>query len=250
MKTLSIFISLIFSVTSTWSQEDTLFNLSPDKKTDPPKHLFDELWAPVGLCGLGVSLMADSSKYGLQSLIQQPFNGFKTDLDDYIQFAPIVFMYGLDGLGVQAKNTPWNQTKYLAFSELGTCALVQLLKYTARVPRPDGSKNNSFPSGHTSQAFVAAQVFYHEYHDTQPLLSYTGFAFSVTTGTLRIVNNRHWISDVLVGAGIGILVTNLVYYFEPLKNWNPFGNKSRKTSMGFVPVWDNDYLGGYFRLNF
>jgi len=35
------------------------------------------------------------------------------------------------------------------------------------------------------------------------------------TGTLRVLNNRHCVSDVFFGAGLGILVDNLTVYFDP-----------------------------------
>lgn len=194
--------------------------------------------------------MTDSSKYGLQTLIQQPFNGFKTEIDDYIQYAPIAMMYVADLFHVKSKNTPWNQTKFLAMSELGTAAIVQLLKYTLRIERPDHSKFNSYPSGHASQAFVASQVLFNEYRETHPLLAYSGFLFSISTGTLRIVNNRHWVPDVLLGAGIGILVTNLIYHYEPLKDWNPLSKKKRKIDTGFFPSFREDYIGGHLTIKF
>lgn len=213
-------------------------------------HFIERAWAPATLGILSVTLMTDSSKYGLQTLIQQPFNGFKTDVDDYLQYAPIAIMYAADLFHVKSKNTPWNQTKFLAMSELGTTILVQILKYSLRIERPDHSKFNSYPSGHTSQAFVASQVLLNEYRETNKLLAYSGFLFSITTGTLRIVNNRHWVPDVLLGAGIGMLVTNLIYHYEPLKAWNPFSKKNRKIETGFYPSLGEDYIGGYLTLKF
>jgi PAP2 superfamily len=211
---------------------------------------FDVAWAPVGLSLLSVSLMADSSKYGLQTLIRQPFHGWESNADDYLQYAPIAIMYTADLFKVPARNTLWNQTKFLAMSELGTSAIVQVLKYSLKVQRPNNGAYNSYPSGHTSQAFVASQVLFNEYRETNKLLAYSGFLFSIPTGTLRIVNNRHWVPDVLLGAGIAMLVTNTIYYFEPLKNWNPFHKKNRKTQLGFVPTWNDDYIGGYLTLKF
>ena len=60
-----------------------------------------------------------------------------------------------------------------------------------------------------------------------------------------MANNKHWFSDVLVGAGIGILVTELIYHFEPLKNWNPFINSENIT---LVPQFDNNKYGIYLSI--
>ncbi|MBK7128470.1 MAG: phosphatase PAP2 family protein [Crocinitomicaceae bacterium] len=240
--------SLLFLNCNTYAGSDSL--LSTKESGDQRGHYFDVSWAPVGLSLLSVSLMLDSSKYGLQKLIRDPFNGFHTELEDYTQYAPIVMMYTADLFKVPAKNSVWNQTKYLVFSEIGTSAIVHLLKNTLKVQRPNSWSLNSYPSGHTSQAFVASQVLFNEYRETAPVLAYSGFAFSISTGMLRIVNNRHWLPDVLLGAGIAMLVTNTIYYFEPLKKWNPFKNKKRKTELGFIPSLRDDYIGAYLSIKF
>ena len=142
-------------------------------------------------------------------------------LDNYIQYAPIAELYIADLSGIKHKNSVWNQTKYLAISELITSGIIQTLKFTTKVQRPNGAAF-SFPSGHTSNAFCSAAALYQEFCNSNMPIAISGFGFSTATGILRITNNRHWISDVIAGAGIGILVTDLVYYWEPLKNWNPF----------------------------
>jgi membrane-associated phospholipid phosphatase len=43
----------------------------------------------------------------------------------------------------------------------------------------------------------------------------SGYIIAATTGYLRIRNNKHWLSDVVAGAGTGILSTRLVYHFYP-----------------------------------
>ena len=68
------------------------------------------------------------------------------------------------------------------------------------------------PSGHTAQAFVSATILDMEYRDTSPWISVAGYAVATTTGMYRMINNQHWISDVLIGAGIGIFSTKVVYF--------------------------------------
>jgi membrane-associated phospholipid phosphatase len=76
-----------------------------------------------------------------------------------------------------------------------------------------GGQNQSFPSGHTTAAFaaVALECFHHGYLDT----SHTGWgaavcpltvAAAVGTGILRIAADKHWATDIIVGATIGGLV--------------------------------------------
>jgi membrane-associated phospholipid phosphatase len=168
------------------------------------------------------------------------------EVDNWLQYSPMVGIYIADIAGVKAKNNVWNQTKLLAFSQL-TCAIVaQSLKYTVREQRPNDGAHNSFPSGHTSVAFVGATALYHEFKGTHKLLAYSGFAVATAVGVWRITNRTHWVSDVLAGAGIGILSTNLVYYFEPFKNWQPF---SKSDKIALSPYYDAESAGFSFVVN-
>ena len=90
--------------------------------------------------------------------------------------------------------------------------LVNGIKYTAKEMRPDGSTRNAWPSGHTATAFLAATILHKEYGMTRsPWFSVGAYTLATATGVMRVLNNRHWISDVLSGAGIGILSVELGY---------------------------------------
>jgi membrane-associated phospholipid phosphatase len=130
---------------------------------------------------------------------------------------------------------------------LANTIVVGSIKRITNEERPNGGEH-SFPSGHTSTAFVMATMLFHEFKDTKPALAYSGFAFATATGVLRVLNNAHWVSDVLVGAGIGIIITDLVYRFEPLKNWNPFKNK--KVHAFISPSYLNNTFGLYANIQF
>jgi membrane-associated phospholipid phosphatase len=168
------------------------------------------------------------SRYNLQQKILTRYPNPQTHLDDYLPFIPIGQMYLGKALGMKSKNNYFNQSKQLFFSQFFTSILTHTLKRTTQVTRPDQTPH-AFPSGHTSMAFSSASPLFYEYKTHHPVYAYSGFIFASATGGLRVLNNRHWVSDVLVGAGIAILTTHLVYHFEPLKNWNPF-NKNNNTS--------------------
>ncbi len=166
-------------------------------------------------------------KQTLQNKILTRFPNSKTHIDNFLPFVPIAEMYAGKAMGLESRNSYFNQTKYLFFSQVITSIITHTIKQTTKVTRPDGTPF-SFPSGHTSFAFSSASVLFWEYKDTHPFFASTGFLFSTTTGAMRVLNNRHWVSDVLVGAGIALLTTNIVYHIEPLKNWNPFEKKTKK----------------------
>ena len=55
-----------------------------------------------------------------------------------------------------------------------------------------------------------------EYGDRSPWIGIGAYTVASATGIMRMANNKHWLSDVLMGAGIGILSTELGYYFADL----------------------------------
>jgi membrane-associated phospholipid phosphatase len=138
---------------------------------------------------------------------------FRHHYDDYMQYMPAVSVYALNLSGVKGRNKLGRATISYAASALIMGIIVNSVKYTAKVERPDGSKANSFPSGHTSNAFMNATFMHKEFGHINPIYSIAGYSMSTFTGVGRGLNNRHWISDVLAGAGIGILSTQLGYFF-------------------------------------
>jgi membrane-associated phospholipid phosphatase len=173
--------------------------------------------------------------------IQEAMPGTNAKIDDYLQWAPVAIIYSSDLLRIKHKNNVFNQTKYLLFSELATAAVTQVLKKLTHVTRPNGG-NLSFPSGHTSNAFAGATVLFHEYKEYNKVVACSGYLFSSATAVLRVTNNRHWVPDVLAGAGIGILIANLVYHWEPLKNWEPCKLSDKVSILPDIDTGNRIYL--------
>lgn len=138
---------------------------------------------------------------------------WKTEIDNYTQLFPYLPVVGLKALGYDGRSS-WDRLVTSALLSNAVMALaVNSTKYTVKEMRPDNSSANSFPSGHTATAFVAATVLHKEYGLTRsPWFSVGGYAVAMGTGFMRVLNNRHWISDVMAGAGIGILSTELGYF--------------------------------------
>ena len=137
---------------------------------------------------------------------------FKTGIDDYTQFFGPVMTVGLK-LGGYEGRSDWGRLMASSLMSYAIMAgFVNGIKYTAKEMRPDGSTANSWPSGHTATSFVGAAILHKEYGLTRsPWFSVAGYGVATATGVMRILNNRHWISDVLSGAGIGIMSTELGY---------------------------------------
>lgn len=171
---------------------------------------------------------------------------FNRHLDDYMQYAPAAVMLGMKVAGVQSRSSWGRMLVSDAFSALLMGGVVNTLKQTTNVERPDGSNKHSFPSGHTATAFMTATMFTKEYGHKSPWVGVGAYSVATATGLMRMANNKHWLSDVLTGAGIGILSTEVGYYFADLifreKGINRFANENMFDRMD-KPSFASLYLG-------
>lgn len=246
MKAKSFYLNLIllFSAITGSAQNDTLA-----VPTVPKKSLLRQAIVPIGLITSGILISNSTFEKSLQKDIRNGVgNDFSTTVDDYILFVPVVQMYAADALGVKAKNHWFDQSKNLALAVLVNDVITITLKKNIHKTRPnDDPYADAFPSGHTSYAFTMATVLYEEFKDTSPILAYSGYAFATTTGALRMANNKHWLSDVLAGAGLGILVTKVIYAFDPIIKWNPF-KKTKNVTL--LPQMGSNQKGMYLCIYF
>lgn len=168
--------------------------------------------------------------------------GRKYHIDDYIQYAPMAAVYGLSLAGAPAKHNFLDRFIVGASSYLITAGVVNILKYGVGVKRPDSEARNSFPSGHTATAFTGAHILFREYKDVSPWIGVGGYAVAAVTGALRVVNNRHWVSDVIMGAGIGIAAAELGYILLPVIQ-RVIGTTPQETGFSLQPVSGGGYYG-------
>lgn len=150
--------------------------------------------------------------------------GFHCAADDYVQYAPAAVMLGLKACGYDGR-TGWGPMIVAdAFSIAAMTIVTRGIKYSVERTRPDGG-DHSFPSGHTATAFMSATLLHKEYGWRSPWWSIGGYTVAAFTGVSRILNNRHWMSDVAAGAAIGIGSVHLGYWLSDLifkgKHINP-----------------------------
>lgn len=182
---------------------------------------YKKLVLPAVLIGSGTLLLNTEANKSIQTNIRKEFgNDFTTRIDNYLMLVPAAQMYAGNYLGFKPKNDMLHQTIHLAVANGISVALVTGLKPIFGKTRPDSSDNLSFPSGHTAIAFTNASLLFYEYKNQNIVYASSGYLFAVATGLLRIANNRHYASDVLTGAGIGIGVGLLVSYWQPLKSFH------------------------------
>jgi hypothetical protein len=187
----------------------------------PYKFMDDMTFVGVPLFVAGMLIKGDKAMFRVNNKDgkknTQLLTDFKTGIDDYTQFFGPALTVGLK-LGGYEGRSDWPRLLASAAMSYGLMAvLVNGIKYTAKEMRPDGSSANSWPSGHTATSFVGATLLHKEYGLTRsPWFSVAGYGVATATGVMRVLNNRHWVSDVMSGAGIGILSTELGYAFGDL----------------------------------
>jgi hypothetical protein len=166
----------------------------------------------------------------------------KITIDDFTQYFPAASVYLLNNVGISGKHNLKDRSIILAASYLLMTGSVTGLKGLTKIERPDGSANNSFPSGHTATAFSGAEFLWQEYKDVNIWYGISGYAVAAGTGFFRIYNGRHWLSDVAMGAGIGIMSTKIAYWTFPYVQKHFF--KSRKEVGAIItPFYSGKQLG-------
>jgi membrane-associated phospholipid phosphatase len=187
-------------------------------------------WAyAAGLSGISILLYNDASKEAQKNYYDSNLSNFHTSADNILQYSPTLLNIGLHLTGLADKSS---KKELLGKFILGTgtyVVITQGLKYGINETRPDGT-DHSFPSGHTTTAFFGARMLDKAYGKKYPAIAIGGYALASATGALRMANNKHWASDVFMGAAIGITSAEIADWAYPkLKkalnktalNWEP-----------------------------
>lgn len=177
-------------------------------------HLFKATYLGVPLIAGGLIEKHQDTKF--RHLRNDFMPEFHRNADNYLQLAPAAVLLGLKAAGVPSRSSWGRMLVSDAFSMALTAGIVQGLKNSTHVERPDGSDNHSFPSGHTATAFAAATMLSKEYGHLSPWVGVGAYSCATATGLMRVANNKHWLSDVMVGAGVGILSTEFGYWLADL----------------------------------
>ncbi len=182
-----------------------------------------KLAVPVLLIGTGAIIRDEVELFELEMEIDESvrdgtrrhLSGVQTNVDDYLRHVPAYTTLGLGLVGVKGQHNTLNQALLLAFIYQVNSGITSNLKRLTQVERPNGQNLRSFPSSHTSTAFATAHFMHKEYGRQSLWYSVGAYAVATTTGALRVVKDNHWTSDVVAGAGVGILSTELVYWAYP-----------------------------------
>ena len=237
-----LFLLLVFI-----GNAQTKDSISISKSKD--KISYRQFIAPVALITTGAVMINTTLNDDLQSNANNLFGAdFSTHADNILLFVPVAQIYLGKRFGFTPKNDFHHQTINIAIANVMAVSVTEVLKRTVKEERPDQSDDLSFPSGHTSIAFTNAALLYYEYKDSNLWYASSGFLFATATGVLRIANNKHYTSDVLAGAGIGLASGLIVSYWNPFKSVT-FGKKNKNTAFIYPQIGSQLGLGALIQLN-
>ncbi|MES2728439.1 MAG: phosphatase PAP2 family protein [Bacteroidota bacterium] len=225
---LAILLSFVFAKQIVLAQTDSIAK---------PQFTVSSYIIPAALVSYGLICFDNNgwpSSKQVQTWRNDNFASFNDGTDDLLVFGPGLLLLSLDACKVKSASNFPNQAAITAKAVILSLGIANILKYSTQVTRPDGSADNSFPSGHSVFAFTLAEVLHQEFKN-KPLVYISGYTMAAVAASMRILNNRHWFSDVLVGAGIGIAATKLVYSTHQYK-WKM--NKG-----GFMPIIGSNQMG-------
>jgi membrane-associated phospholipid phosphatase len=209
-------------------------------RTAPPLFTRSDLWlagafmaGSAALMPLDVGITEEFSDPGLQhsTFLQHVSHGLNTVGDPGVFFASIA-LYGVARVSGQDRWARLGLYSTEAIAASG--AVTALLKGVVGRARPSIDENDSdsfelnrgfgdnerssFPSGHATAAFAAATVVAGEtarwWPDAAPYVTPIAYGGAALVALSRIYSERHWASDVLMGAGIGTLSGLAVIHFN------------------------------------
>lgn len=225
--------TLVFSNTET----DTIIHKS--------HFSYKQLIIPSALIAGGTLLRHSAINNDVKEFRDKNFGNFKSSFDDYFQYSTVLLTFGGNYMGFKSEHSNTQMASNMLVSKLLLTAIALPLKNNIGDLRPDNSGNNAFPSGHTAAAFTCATLHFLEYKNSNIWFASSGFLIATTTGTFRILNNRHWLSDITAGAGIGMTTAVLTYYFNPLT----FDIK-KDSKVSFCPAYLENKAGLALNYNF
>ena len=198
-----------------------------------------QLIAPTVLITTGAIGVSNGWFCDRKNDVRDNFEDWRGDrrlkIDEYVQYLPVAAHLGLGFVGADARHPFRERIAVAATGCIIMQNIVSVTKYFVNEKRPDSNAHNSFPSGHTATAFVGAEMIRKEYGNAWGAGAY---AVAGSIGFLRMYNDRHWLNDVLAGAGIGILAANAAYWILPaerkLFHWD------QTTEMSILPVYNID----------
>lgn len=195
----------------------------------------------VGAVALAPSFIRNGSRSITNSVIDIRGNNKRLEFDDYIQYIHVASSLMLGCAGVKAKHSFRDRVFIIATSYATLAVLTNIPKLCIDEKRPEFAGHNSFPSGHAATVFMGAELVRIEYGGWYGIGAYT---IATGVGFMRMYNGRHWLHDVVAGAGVGILSARVGEWSCQL--WQKiFQKRGKENNLVFTPI-ASPMNGGYY----
>jgi len=169
---------------------------------------------PVTLATTSLAIMAiPDLKYQIQAQLNWNSSEKVNLYDDELRYVPMGAVALLSLVGVKGNHTILEEVAIGSLSYILGDFIVYRTKLATHVTRPNPAwGNESFPSQHTSIAFIGATLLHREFGQISPWISISGYSIATWVAYARIARNRHFLPDVLMGAAVGTLSTNATFW--------------------------------------
>ncbi len=239
VKTLILAVALTATLPmKTYGQQPDCDSLSISSNAENYKFNWRQTILPTSLIGGGAVALAPSfirngSCSITNSVIDIRGDNKRLEFDDYIQYLPVAGSLMLGCAGIKAKHSFRDRAFIIATSYATLAVLTNIPKFYIDEKRPEFAGHKSFASGHSSTVFMGAELVLIEYGGWYGIGAYT---IATGVGFMRLYNGRHWLHDVVTGAGVGILSARIGEWSCRL--WQKLFQKNRKTGneIAFAPI--------------
>lgn len=231
----TLFTVIFISSSSIFSQDLDSTRTQPFATQKLSSYIASAVFIGYGAISFAGNNFIRNLDHSTHGELKEDFPLFGVRLDNYTQYAPLVAVYGLDFLGIKAKHNIVDRSAALVLSTAIMATSVSLLKISTNRLRPNGGNTKSFPSGHTATAFMLAEFLNQEYKDRSVWYSVAGYSLATATGVFRMYNKAHWVSDVVAGAGFGMLSTKVAYLVYP--EIKKLVSKNNSANFSFSPTY-------------
>jgi len=192
-----------------------------------PAHWETRDWLIAGgvTAGIGLTMVFDKD---IQQAVQRNRNSTVDSVFDAVEpfgaeyAAGVAGAFYLGGVIFKDQRAKAVALDGLSASIIASGLILQPLKYGLGRSRPSDNQgayhfepfggNDSFPSGHSTEAFTLATVIA-EHYDS-PWVKFSSYGIASMVGYARLNNNAHWASDVVAGVAIGTVVGHVVVHFN------------------------------------
>lgn len=152
----------------------------------------------------------------LDNTVKNNFNGSYTILSPKIErllkWVPMVSVLLTNAERMGTKEELTKRVKIIALSETILNGLLTPLKKWIARRRPDSFRLDSFPSAQTATSFMGAEILHQACKEKLPALQMAGYTIAVATAAISVYKKKHWLSDVVAGAIIGIAAAKIASY--------------------------------------